>query len=157
MRQNQLYRHLTMRGDNYNLHPANSPNAAVYHMDCKECCSYIVPFLDRTARLERNSCSGTLNAGSILLNIWGSNVWEMRAFNNSSVMEIKDLMEMLLKRLTSIAILAHTPRCWKFYTAIPIKAAIVLAIQDTAIFTNVWRGALTCPKAITYSLWFPRK
>jgi hypothetical protein len=74
MRQNQLYRRLTMRGDNYNLHPANSPNAAVYHMDCKECCSYIVPFLDRTARLERNSCSGTLNAGSILLNIWGSNV-----------------------------------------------------------------------------------
>jgi hypothetical protein len=26
--------------------------------------------------LERNSCSGTLNAGSILLNIWGSNVWK---------------------------------------------------------------------------------
>jgi hypothetical protein len=63
----------------------------------------------------------------------------------------------LTTTLTSVPILAHAPRDWKLHTAIPIKAAVVFAVQNTTVFTNIRRSTLTRPKSIANSLRFPCK
>ena len=140
-----------MQADNCNLDPANFPTVAVYHMDCRERGNCIAQSLGYSFRWDMSNCLDTPSVDSIPLRTYF--IVLMRYHNESK--EKDDQLRAYI--LTSISILAHTPRSWKFNTAIPIEAAIMFAIQNTAIFANVWRSTLTRPETVTYSLRFPRK
>jgi hypothetical protein len=63
----------------------------------------------------------------------------------------------VLTVLPRVPVLAHAPRLRKLDHAIPVEAAIVLAVEDGAIFADIRRGALAGAKPIADSFRCPRK